>query len=230
MPPSDLEPLQGAIRYTFTNSELLLQALTHRSWIEERYPGGRAPGHLSQQRLEFLGDALLNYVVGQWVFETCPTDGEGRLTSLRTDFTRGAWLAARGEQLGLGGLIRFGRGAAAQAASNRKILEDTTEALLGAMVADGAEAQAIELIRSWLPEAPSPTAAVADATSQLNAWHQARYMRPLPEPEWEESGPDHDRQWTGRITVDGQVGIGVSHSKKEAKRQAAADLLAKLPR
>ena len=123
--PADLSALQARLGVTFRDEELLLQALTHRTWVEEKFPGGRAPAHLSQGRLAFLGDAKLGEVVARSLFYAHPTATEGDLTKLAETYKRGSWLTARGRALGLEELLRAGQGGAANLQGNTKVLENT---------------------------------------------------------------------------------------------------------
>ena len=224
---AELRDLQSRLGHTFADPALLDLALTHRTWVEERHPGGNAPAHLSQQRLEFLGDALLNQVVGRWLYERLPTASEGELTKRRTDFTRGEWLNARGVELGVGPLVRRGRGESLNAGINRKVVEDTTEALIGAVALDAGNAVAEAVLRAWLP-AEIPREGVRDPVSALNEWHQKKYKCAVPEPESSSTGPDHQQTWTATLTLDGVTGRGVGGSLKDARRRMAQDLLEKL--
>lgn len=199
-------------------------ALTHRTWVEERHPGGAAPGHLSQQRLEFLGDAILNYTVGRWLYEALPTSDEGDLTERRKAFTKGEWLHQRGAALGLSQWVRLGRGEASSD-RNRKLLEDTTEALLGAVAVDGGEAAAIALVRAWLP-ATVPAEVEGDPIALFNEWYQRAHRGSPPEPEYHSSGPDHARTWTARYDLDGFAAEGLGVGKQDAKRAACRELWA----
>lgn len=221
------EVIEGTLGYRFSDRGLLVLALTHRTWIEERHPGGGAPGHLSQQRLEFLGDGLLNYVVARWLYERFPRADEGELTGRRKQFTQGEWLRERGESLGLGSCVLLGRGEEANAAHNRKLLEDTVEAIIGAVALDGGDERATALVLGWLPQV-LPTwdpREASDPVVRFGEWFQARYRKQPPEPRYEGSGPPHRRSWTAEILVDGLRGLGEGQSKPEAKRAACRNLL-----
>lgn len=225
--PAALLTLQQTLGYRFTDPALLDLALTHRSWVEERYPGGNAPAHESQQRLEFLGDALLGYVVGRWLYRLLPHAPEGDLTSRRMVFTQGTWLSARGDILGLDPLVRRGRGEAANLGGTAKLLEDTTEALIGAILLDGGEAAAIAVIESWLPaQAPAPPE--PDSIAAFNEWYQAKFRKPPPEPTCIAVGPDLTPPWCAMLGVDGIEEQGSGRTKQEAKRDLYRKLLAAL--
>jgi dsRNA-specific ribonuclease len=94
-----LADLQTALGYTFRRPEPLVRALTHPSFIEERHPGGKAPKHEAQGSLEFLGDALLDYVIARYLLEQRPLATEGELTASRAAYASGPWLEARAKAL-----------------------------------------------------------------------------------------------------------------------------------
>jgi ribonuclease-3 len=228
MPTDDaLTELQERLGYRFKDPELLRRALSHRSWIEERAPGGRAPAHQNQQRLEFLGDALLGYVVGRWIYDQLPMADEGVLTIRRTDFTKGEWLSARGASLGLDHVVRLGRGEAANDA-NRKLLEDTTEAILGAILLDGGDEAAVRVLQSWLP-AELPPPGPRNPISAFNEWFQARFRRSPPKPTYSSTGAQHTQTWSARREIDGVEFEGTGANHEEANRALCTEILAALP-
>jgi dsRNA-specific ribonuclease len=220
-----LSALEGRLGYVFTDRSLLERALCHRSWVEERYPGGKAPAHESQETLECLGDALLDLVVARWLYDQTPTISEGDLTRERARYAGGAWLTARGEELGLRELIRFGRGAAEQLSSNKSVIENTVEALLGAMAVDGGEAAATSLLRGWMASRPAGPVTFVNPTGAFGEWYQKRYKQSPPAPTCESTGPDHARQWTCSVEVEGQTILGTGDSKKSATAAAYAAAL-----
>lgn len=142
--------LQAQLGFTFQNEALLRQALTHRSYVEEnRFEDGGLTQH--QQRLEFLGDAFLNYVGAMEMYLTFPNAPEGELTEQRMKRVRGEWLQQVGQRLGLGSLLRRGRGEAMNA-NNKKVIEDTMEALIGAVLLDQGAAEAGRLVKRLIME------------------------------------------------------------------------------
>lgn len=216
----DLAQLEERLGYHFRDRAHLIRALTHRTWVEERVPGGRAPAHESQQRLEFLGDALLGYVVGRWLFELLPTGDVGELTARRTEFTKGKWLAAKGGALGLERLVRRGAGEAANQ-TNQRLLEDTVEAILGAILVDGGENAAVGVIRSWLPqELPSglPLSPSRDPIVVFGEWFQKHSRSTATEPAYSSTGAQHTPSWRASREIDGIEYEGFGGNKQEAKR------------
>lgn len=222
---AELDRLEATLGHRFTDRTLLETALTHRSWIEERYPGGHAPAHLSQQRLEFLGDAYFNYVVGRWVFEGLPTAMDGDLSKARTLFTKGSWLAEKGSALGVFALVQRGRGEIDDAARNRQVREDTTEALIGALLLDAGATRTEEIIRGWLPVEVVLATKDADPISTLNEWFQAHYKCSPPSPVYFEEGAGNERLWDCLIQHGGFLGEGTGPTKQEARKVASAAFL-----
>ncbi|MES2644692.1 MAG: ribonuclease III domain-containing protein [Myxococcota bacterium] len=197
-------------------------------WIEERYPGGQAVHHANecQQRLEFLGDAFLGWVVGRWCFETLPSAQESALTDARKAYIDRAWLQQRGASFGIEPHVRRGIGETKKAATNAALLEDTMEAILGAIVVDAGEATAAAVLRAWLPTEPDRIAA-KDPISALNEWHMARCKAAMPEGRSESSGEDHARG-TYTVEVDGIVAVGHGATKQVAQRDACAQILVRI--
>ena len=235
----DLKQLQARLGVTFHNEALLLQALTHRSWIEEKFPGGRAPAYLSQGRLAFLGDAKLGEVVARTLFFAHPTTLQGGLTDAATVFKRGSWLITCGRALGLDALLRAGRGGAANLMGNPKVIEDTMEAVLGALVADGQPEAVERIVTGWIA-AHAPTVAEAPAPEEhpnpigaINELYLQHQGRPAPKPQATSSGPDHALVW--EVTLDltdfplsvyWAAGSSVHTAHEDACRQALRDYYA----
>ena len=204
-----LHQLQADLGYTFTDRSLLERALTHRSWIEERHPGGAAPAHLSQQRLEFLGDAVLGYVIGRWLYERLPTATEKELTSRRKGFACGAWLAELGERLNLRPLVLLGRGEAANVEKNLKVMEDT---------------QATQSLRRFLPD-ELPTQIEVDPIVRFGERYQAAHKRSPPPPAYSSEGPAHQKVFTATYTFRGESVSGRGATHQAAQRDACRELL-----
>jgi len=227
MTDAELQGLEQRIGYAFVDRDLLRLALTHTTWVEEHRRGENSRAVASQQRLEFLGDALLGYAIARWLFDVFPNADEGNLTERRKQFARASWLRAKGADLGLRALIRFGRGGEAEADRNQQLLGDTAEAVIGAVALDGGDAAALAMIVSWLLSAP-PEPVSRDPISALVEWHHKRYHEAPPEPDYDFSGPDNERTWTATLGVGGVVASGQGGKKQDAKREACKAILAQL--
>lgn len=225
----DLGQLQEVLGYSFTEEALLLEAVTHTTWLKEERDQGRALGLGDQQRLEFLGDAFLGYVVGRALFNTLPDAAEGELTKRRSAVVKGAFIQEVGARLGLLGVVRVGRGEQEKLALNNKVLEDTVEALIGAVLEDGGEAAARGVVeRLFLAGGLNgkPAAAIDPIIEYTERW-QGQLRESPPNPKYERSGPDDAPTWRALVTHPlGDVRGGEGRDKAEARRAACAAVLA----
>ncbi|MBM3152345.1 MAG: ribonuclease III [Chloroflexi bacterium] len=209
----------------FSNLLLLTRALTHRSYVNER------PEALEDnERLEFLGDAVLDFAVGAWLFNHYPELAEGPLTRMRSALVRTDQLAEFARQLDLGRAMRLGRGESQAGGRDRAVLLcDTFESLIGALYLQ----TDIEYVMHYLlPLLENASTLVElqpdlhDAKSRLQEWSQSRG---LGIPHYETvcaSGPDHDRLFQVEVRIDGESkGRGSGHSKQIAAQLAAQNAL-----
>ncbi len=220
--------LERALGYRFRRVELLEAALTHPSYRHE------TPGVASDnQRLEFLGDAVLSLLTSAWLYARHPEMSEGDLTRRRAQLTRSAALEALGRHLGLGALLRLGRGELNSGGRERsKILEDAAEALIGAVFVDGGMkgAQMVfqKCVLPCLTAAPDP-ARWDNPKGALLEWSQAHGFSPPVYRVVEERGPMHSREFTVEVAVNGEpMGRGIGRSKKTAEREAALNALSRI--
>jgi ribonuclease-3 len=214
--------LQQKLGFAFTRSALLLQALTHPSYINET-PFSQEDDN---QRLEFLGDALLGFLVGEWLYSRFPEAREGELTSLRAHLVRSESLANFAREFDLGAWMRFGRGEGANGGSQRDAnLCDAFEALVGAMCLDSG----LDKTKSWLQQLLvtriddiDSHRRVRDSKSRLQEYVQSRFkVTPIYRIIHVE-GPDHAKQFTAEVTVNDIVwGQGFGLSKQSAEQAAA---------
>jgi ribonuclease-3 len=218
-----LQRLQEAIGYRFRDPQLLTQALTHRSC-----------GAPHNERLEFLGDGLLNFVIGEAVFATRARANEGEMSRLRASLVRGDTLAVIARRLEFGDSLHLGSGELKSGGYRRdSILGDAVEALLAAVYLDGGfEAARAVCLRLFAPELESLPDAVAekDAKTRLQETLQAD-GRPLPEYLLlEESGPPHQRRFHVRCRLidDGRETDAQGAGRKVAEQRAAERMLALL--
>ncbi|MDZ4719092.1 MAG: ribonuclease III [Roseiflexaceae bacterium] len=205
------------------NQRLFLAALTHSSFLNEHPQEGDL---MSNERLEFLGDAVLNYVAGALVFERFPDRGEGDLSELRATLVRTSSLAAFARNFDLGAYIRLNKGEEAGGARKREaLLADTFEALIAAVYLDSGmetvRVLALPLFEQRL-ESVNPNALRLDYRSMLQERIQAeRGITPL-YITIAERGPDHKREYTIEVLCGQErLGIGEGHSKQAAAQAAA---------
>ncbi len=213
--------LQDALRVAFSDQSLLQQAVTHTSFLNEHDDVGG-----DNERLEYLGDAVVDFVVADWLFRTYPDLKEGRLTRVRAALVQTKTLATFARTFDLGDYIRLGRGESDQASRDRdRILCSTLEAVLGAMYLD----QGIEAVTNTLVPLITPCAAQIiseesdiDSKSQLQEWTQAEMGITPDYVTVGESGPDHDKQFVVEARLNDTVyGVGKGSSKRKAAQAAA---------
>jgi len=215
---ADLDALSERIGHRFTDVGLLRRALAHRSWCAE------TPGALSNERLEFLGDAVLGWAIADIVYHRYDA-AEGQLTDLRKSVVNAIALAEVAQDIGLGPHILLGRGeAAAGGADKPSILSDAFEAVLAAVYLDGGPEAAYSMVeRLVVPRMPD----TADSLDQFDQKTQlqelsARAGRGAPVYEVTSRGPDHAKSFRAEVLVDGEVvGVGEGRSKKAAEQAAA---------
>ena len=207
------------------NESLLRQALTHRSYS---YENDNQPNN---ERLEFLGDSVLGFVVTGHLFERFVDLDEGKLSKLKNALVSATALAKVATDLGLGEFMILGRGEV-QTGGNTKtnLLADTFEALLGAVYIEGGIEPAAALIKR-LVLAPLEHHELllenSEPKTRLQEWLQARGFE-APNYVTTHEGPDHDRTFSTTVNVAGVEAIGVARSKKNAEAQAALSALEKL--
>jgi ribonuclease-3 len=229
--PDRLSPyaaLEERLGYTFASGALCQTALTHKSWLNETHEARRS----DNERLEFLGDAVLALVVSDLLMKQFPGHPEGELSKTRAAIVNEAGLAQVAESLALGQWIFLGRGEEQAGGRQKKsILSDALEALIGAVYVDGgfssAYSVAEHLFRPLLADAE--VAAGRDFKSRLQEISQARLQLAPTYTVVAQQGPDHDKTFEVAIYL-GQTEYGRAHgkSKKEAQQNAAALALAVL--
>ena len=204
---------------TAIDRDLLERALTHRSYA---YEHGGLP---TNERLEFLGDAVLGLVVTDALYTTHPDLAEGQLAKLRASVVSTRALAVVARELGLGRWMRLGKGEDVTGGRDKSsILADTMEAVLGAVYLDRGLPGATTVVRALfdpLMHAAAQDGAAMDWKTALQEITAARGLGP-PEYVIAESGPDHEKHFTAAALINGErLGAGAGKSKKEAEQIAA---------
>ena len=217
-----LAALQKRIGYRFQHSDLLVQALTHRS-----------AARINNERLEFIGDSVVNHVVAVALFEKFPEVSEGELSRRRTHFVRGSFLAQIAIEWSLGEHLILGTGERKSGGRHRdSILGDAVEAIAGAILLDSDLRQAAEVVFRWFETALEEAAEKVDRDpkTQLQEWLQAR-QHPLPEYTLvSTAGPDHDQTFlvACKIKPFEKSFPGEGRSRRKAEQDAASAALAGL--
>ncbi len=212
----------------FSNLHLLVRALTHRSYVNENLNALE-----DNERLEFLGDAVLDFVVGAWVYNHFPEMQEGDLTRMRSALVRTDTLAEFARQLDLGPALRLGRGELTSGGRKRdNLLCATFEAIIGAVYLDAGIPAVEAFVEPLLAEASSKILSHVeryDPKSTLQEWAQSNKLGTPRYSTVDSSGPDHARVFTVEVQVDGKVhGRGTGSSKQVAAQAAAQAALEKL--
>ncbi|WP_110112863.1 ribonuclease III [Bacillus sp. CGMCC 1.16541] len=219
---------QEQIGIFFQNEPLLIQAFTHSSYVNEH----RKRPYEDNERLEFLGDAVLELTVSQFLFKKYPTMSEGELTKLRAAVVCEPSLVTFANTLGFGQLVLLGKGEEMTGGRERPaLLADVFEAFIGALYLD----QGIETVNAFLTKVVFPKinegafSHVMDFKSQLQEIVQRDGAGHLEYKVLQEKGPAHNREFMSRVSLNGEVlGTGVGRSKKEAEQKAAQVAIEKL--
>lgn len=214
----------------FRNIDLFQRAMTHRSYVNEHPESGD-----HNERLEFLGDAILNFLSGRFLYQQFPEKPEGELTPLRSSLVDEKQLAEFATGLNLGSHLRLGKGAELNGGRhNPNLLSSAFEAMIGAYFLD--TNSDIEAVRAYVEPLfvavvtqRSVTAMMVNVKSRFQEWALAEKGE---NPEYcliEQSGPDHDRTFTSEVRVRGQkYGEGQGRRKQDAEKEAAKDALIQL--
>ena len=225
-----LRELAERLGVAFEQLELLEQALTHKSFANEA-PDVDGVGH--NERLEFLGDAVLSLVVGEMLMQANPEEAEGELSRMRATLVNGDALAVQAAALGLGKALRLGRGEErSQGREKDSILADAFEAVLAAAYLDGGLEAARRIVEGSLGErirSISHDHPDLDPKSRMQEHLQAQGLAPPVYRLVGSSGPDHQRRFEVEVCGDtGVLGCGNGRSKKAAEQEAARDALSRL--
>jgi ribonuclease III len=211
---------------SFKNAALLETALTHRSALNEKISTSTE----SNERFEFLGDAVLELATTQYLFDHFPTEPEGVLTAYRSSLVKTTTLAEVAQKLGLGDVLYMSRGEEVTGGrSNPSLLADTMEAVLGALYLD----QGFEAVKAFLDKHLFPLfediqeqGLYKDSKSQLQELVQSQGFEAPAYEVVQEVGPDHDKEFTVQVKVGNEVkGVGLGKSKQQAQQAAAATAL-----
>lgn len=222
-----IKDLEAAIGYRFNNISVLQKALAHSSYANERWHNGLK----SYERLEFLGDSILGMVVAEFLYTHYTETLEGDLTRMRADVVCEKALAKVARRLDLGRHILLGNGEEQGGGRNRdSILSDTVEAVIAACYLDGGMEVAKSFIHRFiLEEEPVKQNNNRDYKTALQELVQRKKDQTLAYSLVGESGPDHNKQFSVQLHLNGQlVGAGVGSSKKRAEQMAAKEALEKL--
>jgi ribonuclease III len=222
----DLKAIQERIGLAFDNDMLLQQALTHRSYINEHGDDSIS----DNERLEFLGDAVLDFLVGDMLYQRFPDMPEGDLTRLRAALVRTESLAELAKNIGLGQALRMGKGEETSGGRERVTnLCATFEAVVGALYLD----QELKAVRAFVtPHLDALLQQILadsrdrDARSRLQEWSQAEHNLTPAYRTVSASGPDHQKEFVVEVVIgERPVAYGTGRSKQSAAQSAAREAL-----
>ena len=221
-----MDELQERIGYRFKNKNLLRQALTHSSYANEKHMSKLS----DNERLEFLGDAVLEIVSSEFLFQNYPKMPEGDLTKLRASIVCEPTLALCTKEMDLGKYLFLGKGEDMTGGRKRKsILSDALEALIGSIYLDGGFASAKEFILRFILTGIEHKQLFYDSKTILQEIVQAEFKEELSYRIIAETGPDHDKLFEVEALIGEQViGTGEGRTKKSAEQEAAYHGILKL--
>lgn len=217
--------LENLIGYKFNDKSNLDIAFTHKSYTNENL----VKKHESYERYEYLGDAILEFLVSKYLFETYPNMPEGELTKLRASIVCEFTLSKLSRDLNLGSYGFFSKGERNTGGANRdSILCDMFESLLGAIYLDGGLEQADAIVKRLLLKDIEHKKLYYDSKSKLQEYSQKNNIV-LQYNLLSENGPEHNKEYRVNVSLDGNViSEGKGHSKKTAEQNAAFEALNKL--
>lgn len=226
---AELEVLESAIGHQFRDRDIPRRALTHKSHVHEKSVAGET-GLIDNEQLEFLGDAILGFLVSESLLEHYPKLPEGRLSRLKAHLVSATHLHQVAQELDLGRHLLLGRGEELSGGRDKKaLLANTVEALLAAVYLDAGIEPARQFVVRYVVGDLETLPEGTDFKSALQEFAQARKLPPPRYTIVKERGPEHAKTFTVEVRIDDDsVGRAEALSKKSAGQKAAQALLAKL--
>lgn len=222
----NIEELQQVIGYRFQNKNLIRQALTHSSYANEKHMHKLS----DNERLEFLGDAVLEIISSEYLYEQYPQMPEGDLTKLRASIVCEPTLALCTKEIDLGKYLLLGKGEDMTGGRKRKsILSDALEALIGSIYLDGGFANAKEFIHRFILKDLENKKLFFDSKTILQEIVQANFKEVISYHLIGEEGPDHNKTFRVAVHIgEEEYGVGEGRTKKAAEQEAAYISILKL--
>jgi len=225
----ELADFEERIGYTFKNKDLLVRAFTHSSYANEK----NKENGPSNERLEFLGDAVLETVISEYLYKNFPDMPEGELTGLRASVVCEGVLVKKARELCIGECLFFGRGEERTGGRHKdSILADAFEAVAGAVFVDGGYIKAKKFLTAFLVDEINIKRGVYKTGDHKSYLQEVLQKNGAPHVKYQivgEAGPDHDKVFTARaVYKDCVIGEGTGRTKKEAEQRAAFEALQKL--
>mgnify|MGYP000398448791 CR=1 FL=1 len=223
---TDIKKFQEVIGYHFHDEKLLRQALTHSSFANEKH----LKKHSDNERLEFLGDAVLEIISSEFLYKEYPDKPEGELTKLRASIVCEPTLALCTKDIALGEYLLLGKGEDQTGGRGRKsILSDALEAVIGAIYLDGGFANAKEFIHKYILTDIEHKQLFYDSKTILQEMVQGGQEKGIVYQLVGEEGPDHNKSFRVEVVIGGEAfGCGIGRTKKAAEQEAAYQAILKL--
>ena len=223
---TDIKKFQEVIGYHFHDEKLLRQALTHSSFANEKH----LKKHSDNERLEFLGDAVLEIISSEFLYKEYPDKPEGELTKLRASIVCEPTLALCTKDIALGEYLLLGKGEDQTGGRGRKsILSDALEAVIGAIYLDGGFANAKEFIHRYVLDDLEHMQLFYDSKTILQEIVQANFKEVISYHLIGEEGPDHNKTFRVAVHIgEEEYGVGEGRTKKAAEQEAAYISILKL--
>ena len=214
--------LEEKLQYKFNNKKLLMTAVTHSSYVKEHCHEEK-----SNERLEFLGDAFFDAIIGEELFHIFPQEEEGFLSRIRATLVCEKSLAQEAKKLELGQYLLLGNGEEKSGGRTREsILADCMEAIIGAVYLDGGFEHAKTFIHKFILTDIEHKKLFYDCKTSLQEVVQGHYEEELNYRLISEEGPDHDKRFSVEARIGERViGTGIGHTKKAAEQEAAYQAL-----
>ena len=225
MQSEHLHKLEDSIGYTFKDFKLLVMSMTHSSYANEHH----IDKLYNNERLEFLGDAVLEIITSDYLFSAYPKHHEGDLTKMRASIVCEQTLALAANDISLGEYIMLGKGEEKTGGRHRaSVVSDAMEALIGALYLDGGIASAKDFIMKYILKDIKNKQLFYDSKTILQEIVQSDYTGELVYVVVGEKGPDHDKRFIVEARVgDSTIGTGQGRTKKAAEQEAAYNALMK---
>ena len=223
---NEIEQLEKRIGYEFKDKNLLIQAMTHSSYANEK----KIEKHESNERLEFLGDAVLELVVSEFLFLDFPKLAEGELTKTRASLVCEPALSHCARGMELGSYLYLGKGEESTGGRSRdSIISDSLEALIGAIYLDGGWLRAKEFVDKYVLKDLENKRLFYDSKTVLQEMTQAHTEDKISYQLIGEEGPDHEKVFTAQVKLGNRVlGSGRGKTKKSAEQEAAYNAIKEL--
>jgi ribonuclease-3 len=230
--PDTISEFERVVGYKFRDRDLVARSLTHKSFANER----RETSSSHNERLEFLGDTVLGFVIGELIYRSFPNLQEGSLSKIKAHLVSSSTLAAKGRELGIGRYLRMGAGEARSGGAEKlSLLADGFEAIVAAIYLDGGLPAAEAFLRRiFLPDVTGIDIGDLSFQDYKTVLQESAQALGLPLPEYrivDEYGPDHEKVFVIQVFWNGEAfAYGRGASKREAQRKAAKEALKKLGR